>query len=226
MTRWLVALFIPLVLFSMRAEAQSRWVTLVSGTNPRTDGDSSTSRVHEGHLDVWIRNRFTSARNLTPQAKTKLLYTESVERWAVDCGRRRFQVGEAVYHSANGEVVSSTNDGESEGSWSEPVPETVGEATTDSVCAKEGLFDGTYAQALLVHRQRWALIDSQRVLECQAADRPGLSVPCKRLGTLRGTSSQVQQERWRLKWVIDSIVGNQWPDLPSMRSTRSGRPAP
>jgi hypothetical protein len=217
---------VPLLLFASRSESQSRWVTLVSGTSPRTDGDSSTSRVHESHLDVWIRNRFTPARNLTPQAKTKLLYMEAVERWAVDCSARRFQISEAIYHAANGDVVSSTQDGETEGNWREPVPETIGEVTVDSVCAKEGLFDGTYAQALLVYRQRWTLIDSQRVLECQAADRPGISVPCKRLGALRGTSSQVQQERWRLKWVIDSIVGNAWPDLPTTRSTRSSRPSP
>jgi hypothetical protein len=215
-----------LVLVADVATAQARWVTLVGLGNPRIDADSTTSRRHEGHLDVWVRDRYSTPRNLTPQATTKHLYVETVERWAIDCAARRYQVSAAVYHSASGEVVQSTNDGEAAASWSEPIPETVGEIAVDSVCAKEGLFDGSYAQALSAYRSRWVLIDSQRVLECQAADRPGISAPCRNLKSLKGTGAQVERERWRLKSVIDSLIGNTWPDLPSTRSTRAGRPTP
>lgn len=217
-------LWIALSVPAMRqAAGQGRWVTLAHG-DPTLRADSTTSRRHGDHLDIWIQQSFSEPHNLTPTGKTKLLYTDAVGRWAINCNTRVFQSIEDVYHSARGDVIYSNSQTEADDRWEGPVPETIGEAVVDSVCAKEGLFDGSYAQALQAYRDRWSLLDSARRLECRAADNTAILAPCAKLSRLKGASAATESERWRLRWQIDSTLGNTWPDSPAMGRKRPARP--
>jgi len=201
------------------ARAQSRWVLLAIG-EPRMEADSSSSRRHEDHLDVWIRETFTKPQDLTPTAPKRLLYKNSIDHWAIDCARRRYQIIQSVYHSAEGQSVHSFEGSESTEGWKAVIPETIGEAAVDSVCANDALFDGTFSRAAAAYADRWRLIDSARTLACAANDPAEVVPMCRALRALRSDSPKAQTDRWALRWKVDSILGNTWPEPPTRKASR------
>lgn len=197
------------------AHAQSRWVTLARGGSPVIEGDSSSSRRHETHIDIWIRLAYSKPRDLAPAAKNRLLYTNSVERWSVDCNERRYRSFHSVYHNSAGDVVYSTDDEEDAAAWKVVVPETIGEAAVDSVCANDSVFDGTYGKELRAYLERSAQNDSARAAACREKSTPAVIPLCARLRAIRGDSSASLVQRYRLEIQIDSILGSpspgRWP---------------
>jgi hypothetical protein len=172
------------------------------------------------HLDLWIRETFPTLQNLTPTSEKKLLYKSTIGRWSVDCADRRYRVLQGIYYSATGLVVHSYEQTEQESTWSTVIPESVGEAVVDSVCAADRLYDGSYTKELAAYEARWKFIDSAAVLECRAGGRPEIVAPCKRLIAIKGQTVKEQDERWRLVSAIDSDLVNDWPLMPAKRSQR------
>ena len=121
------------VLICPAAGAQSRWVSLTQHGTPALEADSASSRRHDDHIDVWIRQAYSRPQNLATLSKSAVVYQKALGKWSIDCTNRRYRVSHIVYHAPDGHVIDTVDSDEDSISWQDPAPETVGEIAVDSV---------------------------------------------------------------------------------------------
>ena len=206
------------VLICPAAGAQSRWVSLTQHGTPALEADSASSRRHDDHLDVWIKQIYSKPQNIATASKATVVYQKARGKWSIDCTNRRYRVSHVVYHAPDGHIVDTIDSDEDSISWQEPIPETVGEIVVDSVCASNAVFDGSYSTALAAYRDRMKQIDSTRAAACDAEQPSAIVANCRRLAAIKGTTSQASSERWVLRSQLDSRLELAWPAFPSKRS--------
>jgi hypothetical protein len=203
-----------LVLAPAVTGAQTSWIPLARVGTPTIEGDTASSRPHDGHLDVWIRQGYSTPQRLGTLSKSTVVYQKSLGKWSIDCGRRRYRVSHVVYHAADDRVVADFDGAEERIAWQEPERETIGEIVVDSVCASPSLFDGSYTAALTAYYDRMQQIDSIRAAACAAEQPSTIVTNCRRLADVKGTTTQSASERWALRSQIDAQLEIAWPAFP------------
>ena len=116
----------------------SRWLILLPGPEWALSVDSQTIAPRDsGWLKAWIRSSY--AKN--QKSSSGKPYRTMLSLEVVDCRRKRWKTLEAVTYSADGTVVEHGGPvDEAVAHWTEPTPDTYGEAELQLFCVNEPRF--------------------------------------------------------------------------------------